>query len=172
MHPDDPELVIKLRHSKTPADTLARMHRELVSLRWLKNAGFPAVEPVGLIRVAGTDNIGLVSPRLHNMVFPKDFIRGVDEVGMQRWQNVIASHGQKILDQLDGIRKLIDMNDVYIDDLQFAFAEDGTVLIIDPNEITLDSKEKFFLHLEKAYVGVKNDMRNIAEGRPVDGLVY
>jgi hypothetical protein len=172
VHPDNPDLVVKLRHRGRPEEALGRLHLEMSNLSWLAQAGFPAVTPVGLVRIEGTDEAGLVLPRLREVVFTKDFENGMGREGMAIWREMIAGHGQSVLERLDAIRVAINKSEINVVDLQFAINRDGGVTIVDPYVVMAASARPYMHHLNKVELAIASDMQALDEGRMVSGVPW
>jgi hypothetical protein len=169
-HPDDPDLVVKLRHRGTLETAIEKLHLERLNLSWLAHAGFPVVTPVEIVRIEGTDEVGLVLPRLRDVVFTKDFEQGMDRQGLALWREAVSAHGQEILERISAIRENIHNRRINVEDLQFAIGRDGSVMIVDPLFVRASSGDAFLYHLRKVELGLSQDIENIAQGRTAYGV--
>jgi hypothetical protein len=173
-HPDNPNLVVKMRQAgaQDPQSSAALLQTEMLNLDWLANAGFDALRPLGLVRIEGTDDVGLVLPRLRDVVFTKDFEQGMEREGLALWSEIVSRHWESLLEQLDAIREAINGSQINVADLQFAISRDGRVTIVDPYAVTAASSRPHLHHLNKLELAIASDMHALAEGRRATGPAW
>jgi hypothetical protein len=134
-HPTDPTLVVKISKTavwgrETPEERQVLMDEHL-NLRWLEQGGIKAIESHGLVRIHGTNTVGLVLTKVENAIYSKDYSTR-DAIP---WVNLLRQHGKKLIKNLEEIESNLNRLGVVVGDLQFCITAQGQIILNDPLKI-------------------------------------